>query len=53
MQTAGNGLVQLRRIEAAKEIAETLSTTKNVSFLPTSGGHVDLLLNMATAPASA
>jgi len=33
----GNGFVQLRRIEASKEIAETLSENPNISYLPKSG----------------
>lgn len=35
---AGSGHVELRRIEAAKNIAETLSKSKNVTYLPSSGG---------------
>lgn len=38
MASAGTGAVELRRIEAAREIAQTLSASKNVSFLP-SGQH--------------
>jgi prohibitin 1 len=34
---AGPALLELRRIEAAKEIAETLSEAKNVTFLPSGG----------------
>ena len=43
-------LVELRRIEAAKDIAETLSKSRNVTYLP-SGGQ-NMLLNLGTAGAS-
>jgi prohibitin 1 len=43
LATAGDGLVQLRRIEAAKEIAQTLSHAKNVAYLPKGG---NILLNV-------
>lgn len=41
IEKAGTGIVELRRIEAAKEIAATLSSSKNVSYLP--GGQSTLL----------
>lgn len=41
---AGSGLIELRRIEAAREIAGTLSQTPNVAYLP-SGGNMLLGLN--------
>ena len=31
---AGDGLIQIRRIEAAKEIAQTLGSNPNVTYLP-------------------
>ncbi|KAH0611177.1 uncharacterized protein H6S33_011604 [Morchella sextelata] len=34
---AGDGLIQIRRIEAAKEIAQTLASNPNVSYLPGGG----------------
>merc|ERR1719353_2790470 len=40
-------LVEIRRIEAAKDIAETLSKSRNVTYLP-SGGQ-NMLLNLPTA----
>lgn len=43
----GEGLVELRRIEAAKVIAESLTESANVRFIP-NGGNV--LMNMNTAP---
>jgi prohibitin 1 len=39
----GNGLIELRKIDAAKEIAATLSKSRNVSYLP--GGN-NMLLSM-------
>ena len=44
MATSGDGLLQLRRIEAAKEISNTLSKTRNVAYLPKGG---NILLNVA------
>merc|ERR1712137_527740 len=41
--TAGNGFLELRKIEAAKVIARTMSRSRNVSYLP-GGGNV--LLNL-------
>jgi len=43
-------LVELRRIEAAKDIADTLSKSRNVTYLP-SGGQ-NLLLNMGAQGSS-
>jgi prohibitin 1 len=34
---AGDGLIQIRRIEAAKEIAQTLGPNSNVVYLPGGG----------------
>lgn len=31
---AGDGLIELRKIEAAEEIAEKMSKAKNVTYLP-------------------
>lgn len=31
---AGPALIELRRLEAAKEVAETLSKSKNITYLP-------------------
>jgi len=42
---ASPALVELRRIEAAKDIAETLSKSRNVTYLPSKGGQ-QMLLNM-------
>jgi len=37
--SAGNGLIQLRRIEAAKEVAKNLASSSNVHYVP-AGGNV-------------
>eukprot|EP00243_Klebsormidium_subtile_P004012 TRINITY_DN17795_c0_g1_i1.p1 TRINITY_DN17795_c0_g1~~TRINITY_DN17795_c0_g1_i1.p1 ORF type:complete len:287 (-),score=72.02 TRINITY_DN17795_c0_g1_i1:366-1226(-) len=42
--SAGSGLIELRRIEAAREIAGTLAQTPNVAYLP-SGGNMLLGIN--------
>lgn len=43
LEKAGDGLLTIRRIEASKEIAATLSAARNVTYLPSGNG---LLLNM-------
>ncbi|KAL9616450.1 MAG: hypothetical protein Q9160_008681 [Pyrenula sp. 1 TL-2023] len=35
---AGDGLIKIRRIEASREIAQTLATNPNVTYLPGGGG---------------
>lgn len=37
MAVAGNGFVEVRRIDAAKEVASTLSKGKGVVYLPGGG----------------
>ena len=41
---AGNGFLELRKIEAAKEIARTMAQSRNVSYIP--GGNNNLLLSL-------
>jgi len=43
MKEHGNGLVEIRRIDGAREIAETLSKSNNVMYLP---GGQNALLNL-------
>jgi prohibitin 1 len=43
MAASGDGLLQIRRIEAAKEIAATLARSRNVVYLPKAS---NVLLNM-------
>jgi len=37
IETAGSGFIDVRRIEAAREIAETLCNGQNVTYLPSQG----------------
>ncbi|KAK7964910.1 Prohibitin [Apiospora sp. TS-2023a] len=47
---AGDGLLQLRRIEASREIAQTLATNPNVAYLPSGkGGSGQFLLSVGKA----
>jgi len=46
---AGNGLIEVRRIDTAKEVAATLSKSKNISFLPTGQNGSQLLLGLNTS----
>lgn len=54
MERAGDGLLLIRRIEASKEIAQTLASSSGVTYLPSShngssggtSGGTNLLLNM-------
>lgn len=48
MQKSGSGLIELRRIEAAKDIAATLASSKNVTYLP-SGDNQQYLLDVGSA----
>jgi len=43
-QASGKGLIEVRRIEAAKDIAETLARSRNITYLP-SGQSVLMNLN--------
>ena len=43
-KSAGPGMIELRRIEAAKDIANTMSKSGNVVYLP-GGGNMLLGLN--------
>jgi len=38
LQESGQGLIELRRIEAAKDIASTLSQSRNVTYIPGQNG---------------
>ena len=46
MQVAGNGLIEVRRIDAAVEVANTLSRSKNITYLPQEDGKNGLLLQV-------
>lgn len=48
---AGDGLIEVRRIDAAKEVAETLARSRGVTYLPSggaSGGGSNMLLGLNT-----
>lgn len=47
---AGNGVIQLRKIEACRQIAEDLAKSRNVVYLPSggSGGGSNILLGVST-----
>ncbi|XP_955092.1 prohibitin, putative [Theileria annulata] len=42
VQTHGSGMLEVRKLEAAKEIAETLSNSKNVVYVP---NNLNMLIN--------
>ena len=42
---AGNGLIELRRIEAARDIAGTLAKSRNIVYLPNNGPNMLLGIN--------
>eukprot|EP01035_Chromulina_nebulosa_P019515 gene19515-25411_t len=46
MSAAGNGLVEVRRIDAAKEVAGTLAKGKNVIYLPNGKDGSNFLLSL-------
>ncbi len=47
MQSAGNGLIEVRRIDTAREVAQTLSKSRNVTYLPnTANGGGSLMLKI-------
>jgi prohibitin 1 len=53
IQKAGNGIIEIRRIDTAKEVAQTIARSRNVAYLPTSSGEssgagTNLLLNVGT-----
>jgi prohibitin 1 len=46
IEKAGSGLIELRRIEASKEIANVLSKSRNVTYLPGGKSGNNLLINV-------
>lgn len=42
----GDGLIQIRKIEASREIASTLSSNPNVAYLPSGKGGSQMLMNV-------
>jgi len=47
-KSAGSGLIELRRIEAAKDIASQMSKSRNVVYLPGGGSGSNMLLGINT-----
>ena len=49
MEECGTGLIEVRRIDAAKEVAESLSRARGVTYLPSGGqgGGSNLLLGLS------
>jgi prohibitin 1 len=50
LQESGEGLIDLRRIEASKEIAGTLASSPTITWIPSNGQN--FLLNLQTPPSS-
>lgn len=46
---SGDGLIQIRKIEASREIAQTLATNPNVAYIPGSKQGTNILLNAGRA----
>eukprot|EP01031_Cornospumella_fuschlensis_P039255 gene39255-47774_t len=46
MATAGNGFIEVRRIDTAKDVAQILSRGNNVVYLPGGKGGSNMLLNV-------
>lgn len=46
---AGDGLIQIRKIEASREIAQVLAANPNVAYLPGGGKGTNLLMNVGRA----
>ena len=47
LDKAGEAFVTLRRIETAREVATTMSASRNVTYLPASNGN--MLMNVGNA----
>lgn len=46
MLKAGNGLIEVRRIDTAKDVAQIVSRSRNITYLPSSKGGSNMLLNV-------
>ncbi|CAM9809171.1 unnamed protein product [Discosporangium mesarthrocarpum] len=49
IKSFGVGLIEVRRIDTAKEIAETLAASRNVTYLPGGNGGANMLLGINSA----
>ena len=45
----GTGFIEVQRIDAAREIADTLARSRNITYLPGGQGGNNMLLNLNTA----
>ncbi|CAM9386443.1 unnamed protein product, partial [Phaeothamnion confervicola] len=48
LKDSGSGLIEVRRIDASRDIAEVLSTSRSVTYLP-SGDGANMLLGLGTS----
>lgn len=48
LKESGSGLIEVRRIDTAKEIAQTLAGSRNITYLPTGNGS-NMLLGLNTS----
>ena len=48
LEKAGEAFLALRKIEASKAIAQSLSMNGNVTYIPGGGGNGNILLNIPT-----
>lgn len=46
MASAGNGLIEVRRIDTAKDVAHIVANSRNITYLPSSKGGSNMLLNV-------
>ena len=46
MAAAGNGLIEVRRIDTAKDVAHIVANSRNITYLPSSKGGSNMLLNV-------
>lgn len=46
MAAAGNGLIEVRRIDTAKDVAQIVARSRNITYLPSSKGGSNMLLNV-------
>ncbi|CAK7219108.1 Prohibitin-1, subunit of the prohibitin complex (Phb1p-Phb2p) [Sporothrix bragantina] len=49
IQKSGDGLIQIRKIEASREIAQTLASNPNVAYIPGGKQGTNILLNAGRA----
>lgn len=46
MASAGTGLIEVRRIDTAKDVAQIVARSRNITYLPSSKGGSNMLLNV-------